>query len=95
MSARWAPAAVALGLLLGSACAPPCPIDLADAGCVVTAACADAGEGLACATAGEACQLCVPATYHSYVAHCAPSGDGGLAWVVSRGVPPMGCPPER
>lgn len=88
--------AIVAALLFGCACSatPPCPIDLADAGCSTSAACADAGEGLACTDPGRTCQLCVP-SYHSYVARCEAGADGGLGWAVSVGIPPPGCPPSQ
>ncbi len=88
-------AGILLSALLGACNDARCPIDLGDVSCTTSAACADAGEGLACATAGASCQLCVPATYHSYVARCESATDGGLVWTVYRGTPPPGCPPSR
>ncbi len=89
----WILALLLLGL--APACtAAPCPVDLADAGCVTAPACADAGEGLTCERDGTSCQLCEGGTYHSSTARCERAGDGGLAWVISRGIPPMGCPPQ-
>ena len=83
-------------LLASCAATPTCPIDLADSGCVPSASalCADAGDEQPCTTTGTRCTLCVPNTYHSYALRCDVVSDGGARWVLERGIPPLGCPPE-
>lgn len=98
---RMASSSTMFGLLIVAALVagcgavrPPCPIDLADAGCrPPSAQCADAGEGASCATFGVKCQQCV-VSYHSYFLECSTTTDAGLRWSAARGIPPPGCPPE-
>lgn len=78
--------------VLISGCSAPCPVDPTDAGCVTAPECADAGEGVPCGEEGTRCRLCIP-SYHSFAAACERARDGGLEWVVSRGIPPRECVP--
>ncbi|MBL8923087.1 MAG: hypothetical protein JNJ54_29830 [Myxococcaceae bacterium] len=82
----------AVGGLAGCSANPTCPLDPFDAGCDTRPECADAGEGLACASQALRCTLCAQ-SYHSFLAECRLVADGGLRWTVSRGTPPPGCPP--